>query len=75
MSRSKFVRSPTLVLVVPTFVLAPAVLILTCRRSGNAPADRVQNVKTAPFASVTSGVSNHALMVFAPATRLKFTAI
>lgn len=49
--KSTVVKSPTLVDVVPTFVLAPDVLMRSSRRSGNAGAVTVlvQNVTVAPF--------------------------
>lgn len=76
MSSSRFVKSPTAVGPVPTFVLAPAVLIRTCRRSGNVePVPRVQNLITLPFASGTSGVTSQPLIVLAPVVKLKFAAI
>jgi len=73
MSSSSVVKSPRPVGPVPTFVLAPFVLILTCRRSGKLdPVPRVQKVICAPFCSVTAGVSSHVLIVPAPVVELKF---
>src|SRR3954468_14599150 len=73
MSRSTVVKSPTSVDVVPTLELAPAVLILTCSRSGNPSglALRVQKVIVAPFCSGKVGVSSHALIVAVPPPALK----
>jgi hypothetical protein len=59
MSSSRFVKSPTLVAVVPTFVESPAVDALICIRSGKFdPIDRVQKLTLEPGTIVTSGVSS-----------------
>jgi hypothetical protein len=73
MSSISVVKSPTDVADDPTFVLAPAVLIRTCRRSGNglAVVVRVQKVIVCPLVRVTTGVSNQLLMVPVPAALLK----
>jgi hypothetical protein len=71
------VKSPTLVGVVPTFVLDPLVLSLTCRRSGNETVVTVlvQNDIVWPLNSGNSGVISQLLIVLLPATLLKFTAM
>jgi hypothetical protein len=71
------VKSPTLAAVVPTFVLAPLVLMRTCNRSGNADAAsvRVQKFNTTPFCNVIVGVNNQLLKVEVPVPLLKLAAI
>lgn len=61
-------KSPTLVAVEPTFVLAPFVLIRTCSRSGKVDpvTVRVQKVSTTPFCNVSGGVSSQLLKVEVP---------
>ena len=58
-------KSPTSVAVVPTFELAPLVLMRTCSRSGNDGTStvRVQKVIGMPFCNGTGGVSSQLLMV------------
>ncbi len=77
MSKSRVVKSPTSVDVVPTLELAPLVLILTCSRSGNVSglALRVQKVIVAPFCNGKVGVSSQALIVAVPAPALKLAPI
>ena len=72
MSSSSIVNTPTLVAVVPTSVLAPAVLARTCRRSGNCGAltVRVQKLNCAPFWIGTCGVNSQLLIVPVPAVLL-----
>ena len=76
-SNNNVVKSPTLVAVVPTSMLAPLVLIRTCRRSGNVGEStvRVQKVNTSPFANVTVGVNNQLLIVESPVPLLKLAPI
>ena len=71
------VKSPTLVAVVPTFVLAPFVLMRTCNRSGNdvAASVRVQKLNATPFCNVIVGVNNQLLKVEVPVPLLKLVAI
>ena len=73
MSSKRVVKSPRLVAVAPTLVLAPFVLIRTCNRSGNAGAStvRVQKVRTTPFCKVNGGVNNQLLSVDVPVPLLK----
>ncbi len=70
-------KSPTLVAVAPTSVLAPLVLMRTCSRSGNAgaPTVRVQKVNTVPFCKANGGVSNQLLKVDVPVPLLKLAAM
>ena len=70
-------KSPTSVAVVPTFVLAPLVLMRTWSRSGNglAVGFRVQKVMVAPFCKVSAGVSSQLLMVLVPVVLLKLAPI
>jgi hypothetical protein len=77
MSSSNVVKSPTDVADDPTFVLAPAVLILTCRRSANpgVVTVRVQNDIVWPLVRVTTGVNSQLLMVPVPAVLLKLAAM
>ena len=76
-SKSRVVKSPTSVAVVPTFELDPFVLIRTCSLSGKdgALTVRVQKVAFAPFCSVMGGVSSQLLIVLVPVVLLKFAAI
>ena len=77
MSKSNVVKSPTSVAVVPTFELAPLVLMRTCSRSGNigVVTVRVQKVIAAPFCNVTGGVNSQLLIVLVPVVLLKLAAI
>src|SRR6267143_7149112 len=77
MSSMSVVKSPTSGAVVPTFVLAPAVLMRTWSRSGNgfAVVVLVQKVMVTPFCSVTAGVSSQLLMVLVPVVLLKLAPI
>ena len=70
-------KSPTSVAVVPTFELAPFVLMRTWRRSGKegAVTVRVQKLIVAPFCNVTGGVSSQLLIVLVPVVLLKLAAI
>ena len=75
MSSSSVVKSPTLVAVVPTSVLVPAVLARTWRRSGKmfgatSSGLRVQKLMVEPFAIVTTGVRSQLLIVPVPAVLL-----
>jgi hypothetical protein len=76
-SNSRVEKSPTLVAVDPTSMLAPFVLMRTCRRSGNVGVStvRVQNDSTTPFCSVTGGVKSQLLKVDVPVPLLKFAPI
>jgi hypothetical protein len=71
MSSSRFVKTPTLVAVVPTSVEAPAVEARTCSRSGNTCGGgstvRVQKLALEPGIIVTSGVSSQFEIVATPA--------
>ena len=77
MSRSRVVKSPTSVAVVPTFVLIPFVLMRTCNRSGNFRAStvRVQKVSDPVFCKNLAGVISQLLMVLVPVVLLKLAAI
>ncbi len=68
-------KTPTLVAVVPTSVLAPSVLARTWSRSGNwfggvSTGFRVQKLMVDPFCIVTTGVSSQLLIVPTPAVLL-----
>ena len=77
MSSSTVPKSPTSVADVPTFVLAPLVLMRNWRRSGNTGelTVRVQKVNTIPVCSVIGGVSNQLLKVEVPVPLLKSAAM
>ena len=77
MSNKSVVKSPTEVLVEPTFVLAPANERRTCNLSGNELRFtlRVQNLTTSPLLSERCGVTSQLLIVLFPATLLKLTPI
>ena len=72
-SSRSVVKSPTSVAVVPTFVLAPLVLMRTWSRSGNGLAVEVLVQKTSlrPVASVVGGVRSQLLIVLVPVVLLK----
>src|SRR5205823_4954630 len=77
MSSKSVMKSPTLVAVEPTFVLAPFKLCRTCSRSAKTGLStvRVKKVNFAPFCSVNGGVSSQLLIVAAPAPLRKSAAI
>ena len=61
MVSSRVVNVPIELGVVPTLVPAPLALKRTSRRSGSAPADRVENDRVSPLFTVRTGSSSQLL--------------
>ena len=70
-------KSPTLVAVVPTFVLAPLTLARTCRRSGKFGTStvRVQKFICVPLLRAATGVKSQLLIVPVPEVLSKLAAM